>query len=161
MAIHDALSSSSLRWRAVRGVRPGYDLTDGSETYAIARAGEVEIGERLYRVEPRKGGTVLVDVTTASRVASVRQMSHGITAINAHTGRYRVSRKGVLPFVRVVTRDFGGPIVLELLHLGPLVRVRAGDELDAAPPAELALLVVLVGMAELDLLESTTTGAAA
>lgn len=160
MAIHDALSSSTLRWRAVRGVRPGYDLTDGSETYAVARAGEVEIGERLYRTASQKGGTVLVDVATDSRVASVRQMTHGATVLNVHAGRYRMSRRGVLPFALVVTQDYGGPEVLEILHVGPVVRVRAGDDLTTATPADVDLLVALSGMAVLDLLAPATAAAA-
>ena len=161
MSIHDVLSSSTLRWRAVRGARPGYDLTDGSEAYAIARAGEVEIGERLYRTESMKNdNTVLVDVTTGARVAGLRDMAHGPAAINAHGGRYRMSKQGVLPFALEVTRDFGGPQVLELLHVGPLLRVRAGDDMADAPPAEVDLLVVLSGMRVLDLLTPSTAAAA-
>lgn len=153
MSIHDVLSSKTLRWRAVRGARPGYDLTDGTETWAIARAGEVEIGERLYRTEAHKGGlTSLVDVATGSTVGSIREMAHGPAAINAASGRYRMTKQGVLPIALEVTRDFGGPQILELLHVGPLFRVRAGKQFDDAPAAEVELLVVLSGMRVLDLL---------
>lgn len=161
MSIHDALSSKTLRWRAVRGVRPGYDLTDGTETWATARAGEVAIGERLFRTESHKGGiTSLVDVATGSTVGSIREMSHGPAVIHAGTGRYRMSRQGVLPIALEVTRDVGGPQILEILHVGPLFRVRAGGQFDDAPAAEVDLLVVLGGMSLLGLLVPTRAAAA-
>jgi len=159
--MHDALSSKTLRWRAVRGVRPGFDLTDGTETWAIARAGEVEIGERLYRTEAHKGGLLsLVDVSNGATVGSIRPMAHGPAAINAASGRYRMSKQGVLPFALEVTQDFGGPQVLEMLRVGPLFRVRAGDGFDVAPPAEVELLTVLSGMSVLDLLTPSHAEAA-
>lgn len=156
MSIHDALSSTTLRWREVRGIRPGYDLTDGSDTFATVRAGEIEIGERLYRTEEQKGSqTQLVDVATGARVGTIRPMAHGPAAINVHTGRYRMSRRGVLPFSLEVTSDFGGPQVLRILHVRSTIRVRAGRELAVAPASEVGLLVVLSGMRLLDLLAPT------
>lgn len=160
MSIADALSSTTLRWRAVRGARPGYDLVAGSDDMATARHGEVEIDDHLYRVEVIKNGFTLVDVATGARVASVRPMAHGPVAINVHGGRYRLSRKGVLPFAQEVTRDVAGPQILQLLHVGPVVRVRAGRDVEDAPPAERALLVVLTGMLMLDLLAPSTPVAA-
>ena len=160
MSIHDALSSTTLSWREVRGVRPGYDLMAGSEAVATARAGEVEIGERLYRTEARKGGTNLVDVATGARVGSIRPMAHHVTAINVHQGRFRMSRKGVLPFMLEVTSDYSGPQVLQVLRIGSVVRMKQGRALDAFSAADVGLLAVLVGMSLLDLLEPTATAAA-
>ncbi len=160
MSIRDALTSSTLSWRAVKGVRPGYDLTDGDGALATARAGEVEIGERLFRTEARKGGFDLVNVSTGARVASVRPMAHHVTAINVHTGRYRMSRKGVLPFAYEVTSDYGGPKVLDILQVGSLLRVRGGKQVDTAPEADVELLAVLTGMQKLDLLAPSATAAA-
>lgn len=160
MSIHDALSSTTLRWRAVSGVRPGYDLTDGPDAFATARAGEVEIGEQLYRTEAQKGGTVLVDVATGARVATVRQLSFGPALLSVGSGRYRMSRQGLLPFALEVTEAAGGPQVLELLHVRSVIRVRAGDDFDVAPPAEVDLLAVLTGMRLLGLLTPTAAAAA-
>lgn len=160
VSIHDALRSSTLSWRAVRGARPGYDLVAGSDALATARVGEVEVGGRLYRTESRKGGVDLVDVATGARVASVREMHHHVTVVNVHQGRYRVSRAGVLPFMLTVTADYGGPQLLQVLRLGPLVRIRKGSDVDAAPTADVDLLAVLVGMSVLGLLAPTATAAA-
>ena len=159
MSIRDALTSSTLSWRAVKGVRPGYDLMDGSDDLATVRAGEVEIGERLFRTEVRKGGYELVEVATGAHVASVRPMTHHVTAINVHTGRYRMSRKGVLPFQYEVTSDYGGPKVLDILRVGSLLRVRGAAQVETAPEADVALLTVLTGMQMLDLLEPTPAAA--
>jgi hypothetical protein len=161
VSIHDALSSSTLRWRAVRGARPGYDLVDGDEALAVARQGEVEIGERLYRTQAQRGGSsVLVDLTTGSRVATIRPMAHGPAAMSVGRGRYRMTKQGVLPFALEVTADFGGPQVLEMLHVGPLFRVRAGDDMATVPAADVDLLTVLSGMRVLDLLAPTVPVAA-
>lgn len=161
MSIHDALTTSTLRWRPVKGARPGYDLVDGSDALAIARHGEVEIGERLYRTHALRGGiTTLVDLTTGARTASIRELASGPAAINTGNGRYRMSRQGVLPFQLEVTEDFGGPQVLQILHVGPLLRVRAGKQMADARPEDVDLLVVLSGMRVLDLLAPTATAAA-
>ena len=160
MSIHDALSSSTLTWRAVRGARPGYDLVDGDRDLATARVGEVEIGDRLFRTEARKGGIDLVNVGTGARVGSVREMTHHVTAINVHQGRYRMSRQGVLPFMLQVTADYSGPQILQVLRIGPVLRVKKGRALDAYPATDVDLLTVLVGMSLLDLLEPTAAAAA-
>ena len=160
MSIHDALNSTTLSWHEVRGVRPGYDLMAGSDAVATARAGEVEIGDRLYRTEARKGGTDLVDVATGARVGSIRPMSHNVTVINVREGRYRMSRKGVLPFMLEVTADYSGPQVLQVLRIGSIIRMKKGRATDAFPTADIELLTVLIGMSLLDLLEPTATAAA-
>lgn len=161
MSIHQALTDRSLQWRAVRGARPGYDLLAGDEALATITAGQVELGERrLLRTRPQKRSVALVDVATESRVASIREMANTRAAINAGSGRYRMSKRSVLPLLLEVTADLGGPQIVQMLHVGPVFRVRAGRDLDAAPGPEVDLLVVLTGLQVLGLLAPTATVAA-
>ena len=156
MSIHQALAARSLQWRAVRGSRPGYDLLAGDEPLATLTQGQVELGERqLLRTQPQKRSVALVDVATGSRVASIREMANTRAAINARSGRYRMSKRAVLPVFLEVTADLGGPQILQMLHLGSVFRVRAGRDLDTAPGPEVDLLVVLTGLQVLDLLAPT------
>lgn len=152
-SIADALGSGTLKWREVRSIRPGYDLVGGSDTLATVRAGEIEIGDALYRTEGHvKGIVVLTDVRTGARVAQIRPMSHGPSTLKVHDGRYRLSRRGVLPFFMEVTEDVAGPQVLQLLKVRSTMRVRAGRDLDTAPASHVALLATLVGLQHLGLL---------
>lgn len=158
MSIHEALAARSLQWREVRGIRPGYDLLDGDEALATVTQGQVELGERrLLRTEPQNRSVSLVDVATGSRVASIREMANSRAAISAGSGRYRMTKQGVLPVFLEVTADLGGPQVLQMLHLGPVFRVRAGKDLDTAPGPEVDLLVVLAGLQVLGLLAPTAS----
>lgn len=152
-SIADALGSGTLKWREVRGIRPGYDLVSGDETLATVRAGEIEIGDALYRTEGHvKGIVVLVDVRTGARVAQIRPMSHGPSVLKVYDARYRLSRRAVLPFFMEVTEDIAGPQVLQVLKVGSTMRLRAGRDLDGAKPSHVALLATLVGLQHLDLL---------
>lgn len=161
MSIHEALATSTLRWHSVRGVRPGHELFDGDESLATVTAGQVELPDgRLFRTREQKRSHVLVDVATGSRVAWIRTMPNTRAMISAGTGRYRVTKQGVLPFAMEVTEDLGGPQVLEILHLGRLLRVRAGDAMDTVPGAEVDLLVLLSSMWALDQLAPTEAAAA-
>lgn len=161
MSIHEALATTTLRWRPVRGVRPGHELLAGDESLGTVTAGQVELADgRLLRTQEQKDSHVLVDVGTGSRVASIRAMTNTRAMISAGAGRYRVTKQGVLPFALEVTEDLGGPQVLEILHLGPVLRVRAGDAMDTAPGPEVDLLVVLSSMWVLDRLAPTGAVAA-
>ena len=153
MSIHEALATTSLQWKAVRGTRPGYDLVGRGRALATVTAGQAELADReLLRTQPQKRSLALVDVATGSRVASIREMANTRAALNARSGRYRMSKQGVLPVFLEVTSDFGGPQVLELFHLGRVFRVRAGRDMADVPGDEVDLLVVLTGMQVLDLL---------
>lgn len=162
MSIHGALSNgATLRWREVRGARPGWELTDGSDTLAVVRAGEVDLGDRLLRTEPQKGGRhVLVDVANRARVGWIRVLSSGPAVLNCSSGRYRMCRRGVLPFFWSVTEDIGGPQVLQILRLGSHIRIRAGEDFGTVPAGEVDQLVLLTGLRMLDLLDEPTPAAA-
>lgn len=162
MSIHAALSEdSTLRWREVRGARPGWELTDGSQTLAVVRAGEIDLADRLLRTEPQKGGAfVLVDVATGGRIGVIRELSSGPAVVNVASGRYRMSRQGVLPFLWKVTEDVAGPTVLEILRFGSHIRIKGGGDLAAAPANEVDMLVLLAGMRMLGLLRQAAPAAA-
>lgn len=159
MSIHQSLGSRTLRWRAVRGARPGWELTDGDRTLAVAQVGSVEVEDRLYRTEPQKGRTVLRDVGSGAIVASIRELSSGPATMNVGAGRYRLTRQGVIPGPWEVTEDLGGPQVLDILRLGPVLRIRAGKAIEDAAPAEVELLAILVGMRMLGLLHAEVAAA--
>lgn len=162
MSIHEALATTSLQWRAVRGTRPGYDLMGADRSLATVTSGQVELGERrLLRTRSQKRSYALVDVATDARVATIREMANSRAVISAGSGRYRMTKEGVLPIRLEVTSGLGGPQVLQMLHVGPVFRVRAGRDMDSVPGAEVDLLVVLAGMRVLDLLAPTTTVPAA
>jgi hypothetical protein len=154
VSIVAALQSSTLQWARVRGRRPGWELRTGRDALALATDTDVRIGDRPHRLEAGRGGrTTLVTAHRGDRVATVRELSSGPAVINAGAGRYRLTRRGVLPFRWQVTRDIGGPAILTLVRLRSVVRVSAGPDIADAPDAELELLVVLSGMRLLGLLD--------
>lgn len=147
MTIADAVREQTLQWHRIEGRRPGWELRPGDEVLALVTDDVVEIGDQPYRREAQKERIMaLVEQRRGGVVATVRDLSSGPAVISAGSGRYRLSRQGVLPFAWEVTEDLGGPQILEILKLGSLVRVRAGSDVDDAPDAELELLVVLSGM---------------
>lgn len=147
MTIADAVRGQTLQWHRIEGRRPGWELRPGDEVLALVTDDVVEIGDRPYRRVAQKGRVMaLVEQRRGGVVATVRDMTSGPAVISAGSGRYRLSRQGVLPIGWEVTEDLGGPQILEILKFGSLVRVRAGSDVDEAPDAELELLVVLSGM---------------
>lgn len=171
MSIVAALQSGSLQWASVRGRRPGWELRTGRDGLALATDDDVRIGDRPYRLETSRGGrTTLVTAHRGDRVATVRELSSGPAVIDVHAGRYRLTRRGVLPFRWQLTRGIGRPAVLTLTRFRSMVRVSAGPAVSDAPDEELELLVVLSGMRLLGLLDEpasrsrqapTTSGGAA
>lgn len=157
MPLGDVLARTTLSWHEVKGVRPGWELVDGQDRLVLATAGEVEVGDRLLRAHPlREGRTVFTDVATDARVATIRVASSGPAAISVGQRRYRMSKRGVLPFLWEVTEDFGGPQIVQYLAFGSTVRVTAGSQIDVAPAHDLDLLVALSSMRLLGLLDAVT-----
>lgn len=157
MPIADVLNRTSVSWHEVKGVRPGWELVDDQERLVLATGREVEVGDRLLRGHPSRGGrTTFVDVATGARVATIRVSSHGPAAISVGQRRYRMSKRGVLrgvlPIFWEVTEDFGGPQIVRYLKLGSTLRVKAGADMDTAPTHDLDLLVALTSMRLLGLL---------
>lgn len=153
MPIGDALARTSLSWHEVKGVRPGWELVDDQDRLVLATAGEVEVGDRLLRAHATRGGrATFVDVATGARVATIRVASYGPAAISVGTRRYRMSRRGVLPFFWEVTEDFGGPQIVQYLKAGSTVRVKAGADMETAPAHDLDLVVAITSMRLLGLL---------
>lgn len=154
MSIVAALQARSLQWASVRGRHPGWELRAGRDVLALATDDSVRIDDRPYRLEGSRGGrTTLVTAHRGDRVATVRELSSGPAAINAGAGRYRLTRRGVLPIRWQLTRGIGGPAILTLTRLRRMVRVTAGPAVEDVPEAELELLVVLSGMRLLGLLD--------
>lgn len=159
MPIGDALARTSLSWHEVKGVRPGWELVDDQDRLVLATAGEVEVGDRLLRAHATRGGrTTFVDVATGARVATIRVLTSGPAVLSVGQRRYRMSRRGVLPFFWEVTEDFGGPQIVQYLRFGSTVRVKAGADLDTAPTHDLDLLVALTSMRLLGLLQVEPEG---
>jgi hypothetical protein len=154
VSIVAALQSSSLQWGRVRGRRPGWELRSGRDVLALATDADVRVDDRPYRLEAGRGGrTTLVTAHRGDRIATVRELSSGPAVMQVGSGRYRLMRRGVLPFRWQVTRDIGGPAILTLSRFRSMVRVSAGPDAADAPDAELDLLVVLSGMRLLGLLD--------
>lgn len=159
MPIANVLARTSVSWQEVKGVRPGWELVDDQERLVLATGREVEVGDRLLRGHPSRGGrTTFVDVATGARVATIRVSSFGPAALSVGERRYRMSKRGVLPFFWEVTEDFGGPQIVQYLTFGSTVRVRAGADMDTAPTHDLDLLVALTSMRLLGLLEVDPEG---
>lgn len=144
--IDDALRDSGLTWRpAADG---DWALHDGSEVVGRLRGEIVTLDGHRYELRHGRGYTTLVDSGLGSRLGSLRIAAHGAGLVALASTRARISKRGVGPFRWVVTDDLGGPRLLDLLHLGPRLRIKAGSALDdhdvdTAVLAVFAALVVL------------------
>ncbi len=151
MPVADVVADHTLVVRPDRGRLGGWTITAGGDVLGRVGEGSVEFDdELLLDLRGERGLTLLVDRARGDRLATIRPLASGPAVISAGSGRYRLSREGLVPFVFEVTADYGGPQVLRFARLGRMLRIRGGADVATIPAGEVALLVAAVAVVSLD-----------